>query len=71
MNSAKGPLAGRYLSRGTTTQVDRLFIFPNPFAFFVFRLERQNSLELYDRRAENHRTKFTISEGNLRITIRR
>lgn len=46
MNSAKGPLAGRYLSRGTTTQVDRLFIFPNPFAFFVFRLERQNSLEL-------------------------
>lgn len=48
MNSAKGPLAGRYLSRGTTTQVDRLFIFPNPFAFFVFRLERQNSLELYD-----------------------
>lgn len=29
-------LAGfRYLSRGTTTQVDRLFIFPNPFEFFV------------------------------------
>ena len=43
-------LAGfRYLSRGTTIQVDRLFIFPNPFEFFVSSTPSlsRNSRELF------------------------